>query len=76
MRDGGREWGGGERGRGRGMRDGRVCAGERERGRRKRMGERYRYYLVQHVNTTTGSVLSNSNGFPYHPNQNKLLSAK
>ena len=47
-----------------------------ERGRRKRMGERYRYYLVQHVNTTTGLVLSNSNGFPYHPNQNKLLSAK
>ena len=37
---------------------------------------RYRYYLVWHVNTTTGSVPSNSNGFPYHPNQNKLLSAK
>lgn len=59
--EGGRE---GEEGA---VRDGRVCAGER-RGGGGKGAVRYRYYLVWHVNTTTGSVPSNSNGFPYHPN--------
>lgn len=89
MRDGGREWEGEEereRRERKGVRDGRMCVGgkgERERERRKREsvgwereGERYSYYLVQCVNITTGSVLSNSNGVPYHPNQNKLLSSR
>lgn len=86
MRDGGREWEGEEERERKGVRDGRMCVGgkgERERERRKREsvgweteGERYSYYLVQCVNITTGSVLSNSNGVPYHPNQNKLLSSR